>query len=153
MLRYEWVDVGVLDYNPANKLYYVKRVHVPNHILQAKSAEEFNSDKKEEKSKESGVKLEGEAGGASDGEQIAPQPKLSMQQVYTVMNHIGQLSFPFTVPVACGRDTLCVATNHVFSVHVTVCRLLIRRMPPRTVTGTSKPSQSRGTVSSTGCLE
>ncbi len=102
MLRYEWVDVGVLDYNPANKLYYVKRVYVPNHILQAKSAE-FNSDKKEEKSKESGVKLEGEAGGASDGEKIAPQPKLSMQQVYTVMNHIGQPSFPFTVPVACGH--------------------------------------------------
>ena len=26
--RYEWVDVGVLDYNPASKLYLVKRVKI-----------------------------------------------------------------------------------------------------------------------------
>lgn len=93
MLRYEWVDVGMLDYNPANKLYYIKRVHVPNYILQAKSLK-FDSEEKSKESSDSGsesngsgsgVKLEssmeGEAGGASDGEQIAPQPKLSMQQV------------------------------------------------------------------------
>ena len=32
--RYEWVDVGMLDYNPDKKLYLVKRVFVPSKVLQ-----------------------------------------------------------------------------------------------------------------------
>ena len=31
--RYEWVDVGVLDYDPPTKLYHIKRVFVPNRLL------------------------------------------------------------------------------------------------------------------------
>lgn len=30
--NYEWVDVGMLEYNPQTKLYLVKRVFVPEHI-------------------------------------------------------------------------------------------------------------------------
>jgi hypothetical protein len=33
--RYEWVNVGMLDYNPDTKLFLVKRVNIPNHILEA----------------------------------------------------------------------------------------------------------------------
>ncbi len=124
MLRYEWVDVGMLDYNPANKLYYIKRVHVPNYILQAKSLK-FDSEEKSKESSDSGsesngsgsgVKLEssmeGEAGGASDGEQIAPQPKLSMQQVRW---WITQDSFRYC---SCGmwNRHLVRGYNYVFSV-------------------------------------
>ena len=29
LYRYEWVDVGMLDYDPDSKLYHVKRVYVP----------------------------------------------------------------------------------------------------------------------------
>lgn len=31
--RYEWVDVGMLDYDPATKLYLVKRVSIPEELL------------------------------------------------------------------------------------------------------------------------
>lgn len=31
--QYEWVDVGMLDYDQNKKLYYVKRVFVPNKVL------------------------------------------------------------------------------------------------------------------------
>ena len=37
-VRYEWVDVGMLDYDPATKLYRVKRVYVPDHILERNTA-------------------------------------------------------------------------------------------------------------------
>ena len=32
--QYEWVDVGMFDYNPQTKLYLVKRVFVPDHVTQ-----------------------------------------------------------------------------------------------------------------------
>ena len=35
VFRYEWVDIGMLDYNPDTKLFLVKRVNIPNHILEA----------------------------------------------------------------------------------------------------------------------
>ena len=35
MFRYEWVNVGMLDYNPDTKLFLVKRVNIPNHVLEA----------------------------------------------------------------------------------------------------------------------
>ena len=37
-VRYEWVDVGMLDYDPATKLYRVKRVYVPDHVLERNTA-------------------------------------------------------------------------------------------------------------------
>ena len=33
--RYEWVSVGMLDYNSDTKLFLVKRVHIPNHVMEA----------------------------------------------------------------------------------------------------------------------
>ena len=51
--RYEWVDVGMLEYNPDTKQYLVKRAFVPSHIL-----EKNNNNKK----------VEGKSGGGSDGE-------------------------------------------------------------------------------------
>ena len=33
--RYEWIDVGMLDYDPDTKLYLVKRVNIPNFVLEA----------------------------------------------------------------------------------------------------------------------
>ena len=42
MYRYTWVDVGMLDYKPDSKLFLVKRVNVPNHVLEA------NAKKKDE---------------------------------------------------------------------------------------------------------
>ena len=30
--QYEWVDVGMFDYDPQTKLYLVKRVFVPDHV-------------------------------------------------------------------------------------------------------------------------
>ena len=35
MQRYEWVNVDMLDYNSGNKLFLVKRVNIPNHVLEA----------------------------------------------------------------------------------------------------------------------
>lgn len=32
--RYEWVDVGMLEYDAGRNRYLVKRVHVPNHVLE-----------------------------------------------------------------------------------------------------------------------
>ena len=32
--QYEWVDVGMLGYDPQTKLYLVKRVFVPDHVVQ-----------------------------------------------------------------------------------------------------------------------
>ena len=49
--RYEWVDVGMLEYNPDTKQYLVKRAFVPNHILEKNNK-----------------KVEGKSGGGSDGE-------------------------------------------------------------------------------------
>ena len=31
--QYEWVDVGMFDYDPQTKLYLVKRVFVPDHVV------------------------------------------------------------------------------------------------------------------------
>lgn len=114
-IRYEWVDVGMLDYDPSKKLYMVKRVNIPNHILQAKplktDSDSFNKNEKSNKEptgekdvdksdtssgsesdggdgkRGHGDGVEGEAGGASDGEQTASQPKVSKQQVCEVKGH------------------------------------------------------------------
>ena len=32
--QYEWVDVGMFEYDPQTKLYLVKRVFVPDHVVQ-----------------------------------------------------------------------------------------------------------------------
>ena len=39
---YEWVDVGMLEYDQDKKLYLVKRVFVPNKIIDQKSNETLN---------------------------------------------------------------------------------------------------------------
>ena len=44
--RYEWVDVGMLEYNPTSKLYLVKRVHVPSHILEEAASREKDKEEK-----------------------------------------------------------------------------------------------------------
>ena len=45
--RYEWVDVGMLDYDPATKLYQVKRVCVPDHILERNIARKKEREERE----------------------------------------------------------------------------------------------------------
>ena len=105
----------MLNYDPSKKLYLVKRVNIPNHILQAKplkiDSDSFNKNEKsnkeptgEKSDEKSGTSsgsdsdggdgtrgrsdgVEGEAGGASDGEQTASQPKVSKQQVCEVKGH------------------------------------------------------------------
>lgn len=78
----------MMDYNPSNKLYLVKRVHVPFNTPQAKKDEqskESSDSGSESDSSGSGVRLqgvEGEAGRASDDEQKAPQPDITKQQVH-----------------------------------------------------------------------
>ena len=44
--RYEWVDVGMLEYDPTGKLYLVKRVHVPSHILEEAASREKDGEEK-----------------------------------------------------------------------------------------------------------
>ena len=44
--RYEWVDVGMLEYDPTSKLYLVKRVHVPSHILEEVASREKDGEEK-----------------------------------------------------------------------------------------------------------
>ena len=85
MFRYEWVNVGMLDYNPDTKLFLVKRVNVPNHILEANAKKLLQkpqidpsgsstsiagkrSDKNEASSSGSEEQLEGKKKGSSDGE-------------------------------------------------------------------------------------
>ena len=46
LCRYEWVDVGMLEYNPASKLYLVKRVHVPSHIAEEAASRQRDADEK-----------------------------------------------------------------------------------------------------------
>ena len=52
--RYEWVDVGMLDYDPDTKLYRVKRVYVPNHILERNSAREREREERENRERVEG---------------------------------------------------------------------------------------------------
>ena len=33
--RYDWVNVGMMDYNSDSKLFLVKRVNIPNYVLEA----------------------------------------------------------------------------------------------------------------------
>lgn len=37
-LQYEWVDVGMFEYDPQTKLYLVKRVFVPDNVAQKDGA-------------------------------------------------------------------------------------------------------------------
>ena len=93
----------MLDYNPDNKLFLVKSVHVPNHVLEAnaKRKDEQLAQKSQTESSTSiadkgqGTKTsiqeteedgrssgsEEEAGPASDGEQRASQPQLPELEV------------------------------------------------------------------------
>ena len=68
--RYEWVDVGMIDYDSATKLYKVKRVHVPNHVLKRNKEREEEEEEEEEAEKGKGEgKEEGveERGGEEGG--------------------------------------------------------------------------------------
>ena len=100
----------MLDYNPDNKLFLVKRVHIPNHVLEANAkwkdeqlaqtsqtesstsitnksqGSKTNIQEKEEDGRSSGS--EGEAGPASDGEQKASQSQLPQQEVSLVVSSI-----------------------------------------------------------------
>lgn len=71
--RYEWVDVGMLDYDPTTKLYHVKRVCVPNHILERNAAVEGGGGgggrRHDNETDDEG------AGRVSDGEQKAEAPE------------------------------------------------------------------------------
>ena len=77
--RYEWVDVGMLDYDPTTKLYHVKRVCVPNHILERNAAVGGGGGGE---GGEGGRRHDNEtddegAGRVSDGEQKAEAPEES----------------------------------------------------------------------------
>ena len=85
MFRYEWVNVGMLDYNSDTKLFLVKRVNIPNHVLEANAKKLLQkpqidpsgsstsivgkiSDKNEASSSGSEGQLEEKKKGSSDGE-------------------------------------------------------------------------------------
>lgn len=56
--RYEWVDVGMLDYDPKTKSYLVKRVHAPKAppLMNSEgSSEESDSDSDKAKEKPSDI--------------------------------------------------------------------------------------------------
>ena len=72
--RYEWVDVGMLDYDPTTKLYHVKRVCVPNHILERNAAVGGGEGEGGGRRHDDETDDEG-AGRVSDGEQKAEAPE------------------------------------------------------------------------------
>ena len=74
LYRYEWVDVGMLDYDPDSKLYHVKRVYVPTHILESSTTAVKKGDGEIGDGGDGGDGGEG-AGRVSDGEQEAEQPQ------------------------------------------------------------------------------
>ena len=80
------MNIGMLDYNPDTKLFLVKRVNVPNHILEANAKKLLQkpqidpsgsstsiagkrSDKNEASSSGSEEQLEEKKKGSSDGEE------------------------------------------------------------------------------------
>ena len=52
--RYEWVDVGMLDYDCDRKLYLVKRVYVPDHLLERNASRDREREGKDEGEREEG---------------------------------------------------------------------------------------------------
>lgn len=75
--RYEWVDIGMLDYDPSKQLYLVKRIHVPHHILQAQrskgGSDSFNKNKISN-NELSGKKSDTSSGSESDGVDDSHKP-------------------------------------------------------------------------------
>ena len=68
--RYEWVDVGMMDYKSDTKMFLVKRVYVPNHVLEA------NAKKKEKLlnvGQKSQIKSTGSASSLTDNGSTKPE--------------------------------------------------------------------------------
>ena len=79
----------MVDYNPETKLYHVKRVHIPQHILEGNSKKPSNKLESSSSSSNSssGSEPEEKGGGEGqsaserDGTEVAPQAKGTKQQV------------------------------------------------------------------------